>query len=76
MRVLSTVRSNENKSCMRINDSCQARVYMTVFSTLVPQSNENTSYMRVARELTGESLHESFLNSRALVKHEQELHES
>ena len=31
---------------------------------------------RVARELTSESLHESFLNSHFLIKREQELHES
>ena len=35
MRVFSTLksRSNQNKSCMRVDESCQARVCMRVFST-------------------------------------------
>ena len=50
---------------------------MRVFSTLMPRSNENKSCMRVdAGELRSESLYESFLNSHAPVKREQELHES
>jgi hypothetical protein len=68
--------SNENKSCMRVDESWEARVCIRVFSTLMPWSNENKSCMRVAWELRSESLHQSFLNSHALVKREQELHES
>ena len=53
---------------------------MRVFSTLTSWSNENKSCMRVMRvdkrELTSESLYESFLDSHVLVKREQELHES
>ncbi len=51
-----------------------ARVCIRVFSILVSWSNENKSCMRVDERC--ESLHESFLNSRVLVKREQELHES
>ena len=50
MRVFSTSmpRSNENKSCMRVDESWEAwRVGMRVFSTLMPRSNENKSCMRV-----------------------------
>ena len=49
MRVFSTLvpRSNENKSCMRVDGSLEARVYMRVFSTLVSRSNEYKSCMRV-----------------------------
>ena len=54
-----------------MDGSWRARVRMKVFSTLSPGQTRT----RVARELTSESLHESFLNSRALVKREQELHE-
>ena len=55
-----------------LHESWQARVYMRVSSTLVPWSNESNSCMRVdKREFT-----ERFINSRALVKREQELHES
>ena len=39
--------SNENKSCMRVNESRQARVCMRVFSTLMSWSSENKSCMRV-----------------------------
>ena len=39
--------SNENKSCMRVDKSWQARVCIRVFSTLMSWSNENKSYMRV-----------------------------
>ena len=35
--------SNENKSCMKIDGSLQARVCMTVFLTLMSWSNENKS---------------------------------
>jgi hypothetical protein len=38
---------NENKSCMRVDESWEARVCMRVFSTLMPRSNENKSCMRV-----------------------------
>ena len=71
---LTFFRSNENKSCMTVDESWQARVYMRVFSTLVSRLNENKSYTRTRvgkREFT-----ESFLNSRIPVKREQELHES
>ena len=39
--------SNENKSCMRVDESWQARVCMRVFSTFLSSSNENKSCMRV-----------------------------
>ena len=39
--------SDENKSCMRVDESWQARVCMRVFSTLMSWSNKNTSCMRV-----------------------------
>ena len=39
--------SYENKSCMRVDESWQARVCMRVFSTLMSWSDENKSYMRV-----------------------------
>ena len=45
---------------------------MRVFSTLMSWSNENKSCMRVD-ESSQESLYESFLNARVLVKREQEL---
>ena len=48
---------------------------MRDFSALMSWSNEDKSCMMVD-ELTSESLYESFLNSRVLVKREQELHES
>ena len=49
MRVFSTLVSwsNENKSCMRVDESWEARICMRVFSTLMPRSNENKSCMRV-----------------------------
>ena len=49
MKVFSTLKSwlNENKSCMRVDESCQARVCMKVFSTLKSWLNENKSCMRV-----------------------------
>ena len=49
MRVFSTLMSwsNENKSCMRVDESREARVCMRVFSTLMSWSNENKSCMRV-----------------------------
>jgi hypothetical protein len=81
-----------------LHESWEARVYIRVFSTLMPWSNENKSCLRVEKrefasefsqlscpgqtrtrvawELRSESLHQSFLNSHALVKREQELHES
>jgi hypothetical protein len=81
-----------------LHESWEARVYIRVFSTLMPWSNENKSCMRVGKrefasefsqlscpgqtwtrvawELRSESLHQSFLNSHALAKREQELHES
>jgi hypothetical protein len=45
MRVFSTLmpRSNENKSCMRV----EKREFMRVFSTLMPRLNENKSYTKV-----------------------------
>jgi hypothetical protein len=73
------VRSNENKSCTRVDaaESWEARVAMRVFSTLVSRSNENKSCMRVVESWArSQSLHESFLNSHAPVKREQELHEN
>jgi hypothetical protein len=40
-------RSNENKSCIELHESWEARICMRVFSTLMPRSNENKSCMRV-----------------------------
>jgi hypothetical protein len=40
-------RSNENKSCMRVDESWEARVCMRAFSTLMSRSNENKSCTRV-----------------------------
>ena len=49
MRVFSTLMSwsNENKSCMRVDESSKARVCMRVFSTLTSWSNEGKNCMRV-----------------------------
>jgi hypothetical protein len=49
MRVFSILMpwSKENKSCMRVDESGEARVYMRVFSILMPWSKENKSCMRV-----------------------------
>ena len=49
IRVFSTLisRSNENKSCMRVDESCEARVCIRIFSTLISRSNENKSCVRV-----------------------------
>ena len=71
MRVSSTLVSwsNENKSCMRVDK----REFTWEFHQLSCPGQTRT---RVAWELTSESLHESFINSRVLVKREQELHES
>jgi hypothetical protein len=55
-----------------LHESWEARVCIRVFSTLMPWSNENKSWW----ELRSESWHQSFLNSHALIKQEQELHES
>ncbi len=57
MRVFSTLvsRSNENNSCVRVDESWQARVCMRLFSTLVSQSNEKKSCMRVFSTLTIQS---------------------
>ena len=38
--------SNENKSCMRVDESWQMRVCVRVFSTLVSWLNENKSCMK------------------------------
>jgi hypothetical protein len=59
---------NENKSCMRV----EKREFAWEFTQLSYPSLTRT---RVAWELRSESLHESFLNSHAQVKREQELHE-
>ena len=71
MRVSSTLISwsNENKSCMSVDK----REFTWEFHQLSCPSQTRT---RVAWELTRESLHESFINSHALVKQKQELHES
>ena len=71
MRVSSTLVSwsNENKSCTRVDK----REFAWEFHQLSCPGQTRT---RVARELTSESLHESFINSRVLLKREQELHES
>jgi hypothetical protein len=63
MRVFSTLkpRSNENKSCMRV----EKREFAWEFSQLSCPGQTKT---RVARELRSESLHKSFLNSEAPVK--------
>jgi hypothetical protein len=62
MRVFSTLmpRSNENKSCMRV----KKREFAWEFSQLSCPRQTRT---RVAWELRSKSLHESFLNSHALV---------
>ena len=39
--------SNENKSCMRVDESWQARVCVRIFLALMSWSNENKSCMRV-----------------------------
>ena len=46
--------------------------FVRVFSSLMPWSNDNKSWMRVDKQ---ELVQESFLNSHVLVKREQELHE-
>jgi hypothetical protein len=71
MRIFSTLmpRSKENKSCMRV----EKREFVWEFSQLSCPGQTRT---RVAWELRSESLHENFLNPHALVKREQELHES
>ena len=53
MRVFSTLTfwSNENKSCMRVDESWEARLCMRVFSTFMSWSNENNSYVRVERKV-------------------------
>ena len=59
-------RSNENKSCMRVDENWEARVCTRVFLALVSCSNKNKSWMR---ELASESLHASFLiDAHVLVK--------
>ena len=70
--VLSTLMSwsNENKSCMRVGHK---REFAWEFCQLSCPGQTRT---RVVWELTSESLHESFVNSRVLVKREQELYES
>ena len=47
--VFSTLlsRSDENKGCMRVDESWEARVCMRVFSTLLSWSDENKGCMRV-----------------------------
>jgi hypothetical protein len=77
MRVLvSTLipQSNENKSCMHeIEVRVEKREFAWEFSPPVKREQElHESWW----ELRSESLHESFLNSRAPVKRKQELHES
>ena len=71
MRVFSTLMplSNENKSCMRV----EKRDFVWEFSQLSCPCQTRT---RVAWELRSEILYESFFNSHASVKREQELHES
>ena len=71
LRVSSTLVSwsNDNKSCMRVDK----REFTWEFHQL---SYPGQTRARVAWELTSESLHESIINSRVLVKREQELHES
>jgi hypothetical protein len=81
-----------------LHESWEARVCMRVFSTLLPRSNENKSFVRVdkrefasefsqfscpgqmrtrvAWELRSKSLDESFFNSIAPIKREQEFRES
>jgi hypothetical protein len=90
-------RSNENRSCMRVEKrefawefsqlSCLGqtrtrvawelmRVEKREFAWEFSQLSCPETRTRVAWELRSESLHESFLNSDAPVKREQELHES
>ena len=61
--------SNEARVCMRVD----RREFAWEFHQLSCPGQTRT---RVAWELTSESLHENFINSRVLVKREQELHES
>ena len=65
----------ENKSCMRVDESWEARVYMRVFSTLVPRPTRTKvawELMRVEkREFTWE-----FSQLSCPGQREQELHES
>ena len=70
-RISSTLMSwsNKNKSYMTVDK----REFTWEFHQLSCPGQTRT---RVAWELTSESLHESFINSRVLVKREQELHES
>ena len=68
MRVSSTLMSWSNEN-MRVDK----REFAWEFHQLSCPGQTRT---RVARELTSESLHESFINSHVLVKREQELHES
>jgi hypothetical protein len=82
VRLFSTFmpRSNENKSCMRVDES-----WWELRSESLDESflNSHASVQREEElhkswwELRSESLHESFFNSRAPVKREQfKLHES
>jgi hypothetical protein len=73
---LSCPGQTRTRVAWELHESWEGRVCMRDFSTLMPRSKENKSCMRVAWELRRESLHESFLNSHAPVKREQELHES
>jgi hypothetical protein len=61
----SRVSVNENKSCMRVDESWEARVCMRVFSTLMSRSTRTRVAWELITwwELRSESLHESFLNS-------------
>jgi hypothetical protein len=66
---------NENKSCMRVDESWEARVYMRVFSTLMPWSTRT----RVAWELMRVEKREfawEFSKLSCPGQREQELHES
>jgi hypothetical protein len=74
MRVFSTPmpRSNENKSCMRV----EKREFAWEFSQLPRPIKREQELHESWWELASESLHESVLNSHAPVKREQELHES
>ena len=81
MRALSTLMtwSNKNKSCMRVDENLKSKsFYESLLKTMTNSrvASNSCSHLTRTRELTSKSLYESSLNSHALVKRQQELHES
>ena len=78
---IATVRSLEREqelyeSWWELTSESLYQLYESFLNSRI-RSNENKNCMRVDEiELTSESLYESFLNSHALVKRQQELYES